>query len=78
MGISESEGKEYGGSGVCPPLGGCGPRLEVQEARNPVAGVRKRKKMKLFPGRHNSLEKEIGPVLECGQVNEKHSKEKET
>ena len=43
-----------------------------------VPGVRKRKKMKLFSGRHNSLEKEIGPVLECGQVNEKHSKEKET
>ena len=59
-------------------MGGCGPRLEVQEARNRVSEVRKRKKMKLFSGRHNSLEKEIDPVLECGQVNEKHSKEKET
>ena len=43
-----------------------------------VPGVRKRKKMKLFSGRHNSLEKEVDLVLECGQVNEKHSKEKET
>ena len=58
-------------------MGGCGPRLEVQKARNRVPEVRERKKMKLFSGRHISLEKEIGPVLECGQVNEKHSKEKE-
>ena len=43
-----------------------------------VPGARERKKMKLFSGRHNSLEKEVDPVLECGQVNEKHSKEKET
>ena len=42
-----------------------------------VFGVKERKKMKLFYGRHNSLEKEVDPVLECGQVNEKHSKEKE-
>ena len=42
-----------------------------------MPGVRERKKMKLFSVRHNSLEKEVDPVLECGQVNEKHSKEKE-
>ena len=59
-------------------MGGCAPRLEVQNARNWVPGVRERKKMKLFCGRHNSLEKETDPVLECGQVNEKHSKDKET
>ena len=59
-------------------MGSCGPRLEVQEARNQVPEARERKKMKHFSGRHNSLEKEVDPVLECGQVNEKHSKEKET
>ena len=61
-----------------PVVGRLWPRLEVHEARNQVPGVRERKKMKLFSGRHNSLEKEVDPVLECGQVNEKHSKEKET
>ena len=61
-----------------PAVGRLWPSFEVQEARNRVPRVRKRKKMKLFYGRHISLEKEIDPVLECGQVNEKHSKEKET
>ena len=39
---------------------------------------KEKKKDETFCGRHNSLEKEVDPVLECGQVNEKHSKEKET